>query len=96
MRMNALAGLIAGFLGVVAGAAAVHAGAGQAAGRAVSGEMPSARTATMGYGQSFDWHRPVSPGPKNGTLTRATVVLGQAKWVCTVAGAGSGSQCRAR
>jgi hypothetical protein len=96
MRTDMLAGLMAGFLGAVAGAAAVHAGAGQAAGRAASGEMPSARTATTGYGQSFDWHRPVTLGPKNGTFARATVVLGKASWVCTVAGAGSGSQCRAR
>ena len=96
MRTDVLAGLMAGFLGVIVGSAAVHAGAGQAAGRAVSGEMPSARTTTTSYGQSFDWHRPVTPAPKNVTHARATVVLGKANWVCTGAGAGSGSHCRSR
>jgi len=80
-------------LAAVVGAQSVAAGAGQGAPRTAAGELPSLRT--TGYGQSFDWHRPV-PRAAGRASGDQLVLVGRGSWICSPAGAGQNSQCQGR
>lgn len=99
MTTRLMGGFAAGVLMVFVGAAPAEAGAGHAA--AASGEAASvARVAHQGHARDFDWHRqktrPVRAGMTDSGRRQTVRIAGRGSWICSPAGAGSGSSCRAR
>jgi len=93
MRNRLWATLAAGVLATTTSVVSAHAGAGKAPGLFAPDQSPTARTATIGYGRSFDWHRQVPPAPRAepgaARKTPKAVIVGKAGWICSFAGAGS-------
>ena len=95
-----LGAFVAGIAAAAQGVGAGWAGAGQAAPRADRDGGVRAPAVATGYARSFDWHRPVTPGARGKSRAadrpEKLQVVGRSVWVCSPAGAGVDSRCRAR
>lgn len=98
MNMKVWGACLSGLLLALASAPMAGAGGGQAVARAATAEPPPSRLTRLGYGQSYDWHRPRGAARADRPAVRPRMVLasGRADWVCAPAGAGSNPHCRLR
>ncbi len=99
MTTTLVGGLVASVMVVLMGTAPVEAGAGRAT--AASADSASiVRVAHSGHARSFDWHRSKTRAAranmKDSDRRQVVRVAGRGGWVCSPAGAGSGSTCTAR
>lgn len=85
---------------VLAGPPPAEAGSVQGVARAATVEAAITRVAAAGHAHSFDWHR-VGAVPARAAATsrerpQRVSIVGRGGWICSPAGVGTDSRCRAR